>query len=163
MKLSGRPEPGLYDPQLSPDETRILYSTDKPAWAINRHWIFDTVRNSATPLNTGSQESGGGRWDASGKKIFLRVGDQPYAKIVSISLDGSEPDSVLAAGSIADFAPDAHLLLLVTPPPDGHFGWLDLSQTNRITTPLKSGLLRLFCPFFCGLSAVLAAMDVSPY
>ena len=137
----GTPEPGLYDPQLSPDEAKILYSTDSPAWAINHHWVFDTVRNSATPVNTGGQETGGGRWDASGEYILHRFGGLPYAKTVSTCLDGSEPDRILAAGSIADFAPNANLLLLVTPPPDVHFSWLDLGQTNRIPTPLKPGLL----------------------
>lgn len=137
----GTAEPGLYDPQLSPDETKILYSTDSPAWTFGRHWVFDTARNFATPMNIGDQESGGGRWKASGENILLRVGDTLKAKIASISLDHSEPDSILAAGNIADFAPGADLLLLVTPPPDVHFSWLDLGQTNLTATPLKPGLL----------------------
>jgi len=133
---AGSPEPGLGEPQLSADETQILYST-----TTGGLWLLDAARQSASRLATAEQHPGEPFWDATGKNIFYSRGYRPHTAVVSVPAEKQGPETTLAAGMLVDIARDANLLMLVSKEPEAQFSWLSLASTNRVPTPLRPGAL----------------------
>src|SRR5262249_4685955 len=53
----GTAQPGLYGPDLSPDQTKIVYDTFEPGLPGGRLWSFDIGQGFATAISTSGQNA----------------------------------------------------------------------------------------------------------
>jgi hypothetical protein len=135
LQQAGAPESGLYEPQLSPDESKISFSSTEPASGNSRIWVFDLLRNSATPKSTPGFNAQGALWDTAGKGLLYARGGKPNTEIVSAPLEGGGAEKVLIEGMLFDTARNGDLLLLL---PQGRHPYLTLLDRASSNQPAAS-------------------------
>jgi hypothetical protein len=116
----GKPLPGLADPRLSPDGTRIVARagvTDDSAL-----WLFDAATGSATPFTKTRGADVAPSWGDQGRTVrFLRRDTTapygPHAQWMAKPVDGLEPERMVlddlagyTAGTALQSADGQHLL-----------------------------------------------------
>lgn len=78
--------------QLSPDETRILYTREDSGPQANDIWVKDLERGATWRLTFSSHGEYFPRWSADGREVFYSSGNIPRLKAFVKSSDGSQTE-----------------------------------------------------------------------
>jgi eukaryotic-like serine/threonine-protein kinase len=132
------------DLDLSPDETKIAYSSSDDATTLNDIWIYDLKRNVPTRLTFDPGQDGAPLWSPDGEKVYfssLRNGQ--FFSIYCKDANGlGDVEPVYATGSShsgpSDFAPDGNKLLIHAVSNGWDIGILSLSDSNRVDMLVNS-------------------------
>ncbi len=126
------------DVTLSPDESRIAYSSSEDAATANDIWIYDLKRNVPTRLTFDPAQDGAPIWSPDGDYIYfssLRNG-QLFSLYRKDANGLGDAELVLASDSShfgpSGFAPDGNRLLIHVVHGGWDIGILSLVDSNRI-------------------------------
>ena len=94
----GAPMPGLIGPRVSPDGRRAVVMAGEASDLLDI-WLIDTDAGGAIPFSTHQAREYDPRWSRDGRSIvFVRAAESGF-RVLSRSVDGSEPETVLFEGA----------------------------------------------------------------